>query len=144
MSTSVIRPDILAQTAYPVTDAPADFIKLDAMEVPYQFPEALRAELAAELAAAPINRYPNIAASPLPTLLRSTFALPENAQIVLGNGSDEIIQFIALLVAQANASMLAAQPRFHAQFRSHASRHPAAQTRADFPCLSQQSHRCAV
>jgi len=42
----------------------------------------------------------NIAASPLPELLRRTFALPENAQIVLGNGSDEIIQFIALLVAQ--------------------------------------------
>ena len=112
MPTSVIRPDILAQTAYPVTDAPADFIKLDAMEVPYQFPEALRAELAAELAAAPINRYPNIAASPLPELLRRTFALPENAQIVLGNGSDEIIQFIALLVAQANASMLAVEPSF--------------------------------
>ena len=112
MSTSVIRPDILAQTAYPVADVPADFIKLDAMEVPYQFPEALRAELAAELAAAPINRYPNIAASPLPELLRRTFALPENAQIVLGNGSDEIIQFIALLVAQANASMLAVEPSF--------------------------------
>ena len=48
MPTSVIRPDILAQTAYHVADAPADFIKLDAMEVPYQFPEALRAELAAE------------------------------------------------------------------------------------------------
>lgn len=112
MPTSVIRPDILAQTAYHVADAPADFIKLDAMEVPYQFPEALRAELAAELAAAPINRYPNIAASPLPELLRRTFALPENAQIVLGNGSDEIIQFIALLVAQANASMLAVEPSF--------------------------------
>ena len=112
MPTSVIRPDILAQTAYHVADAPADFIKLDAMEVPFLFPEALRAELAAELAAAPINRYPNIAASPLPELLRRTFALPENAQIVLGNGSDEIIQFIALLVAQANASMLAVEPSF--------------------------------
>lgn len=112
MPTSVIRPDILAQTAYPVADAPADFIKLDAMEVPYQFPEALRAELAAELATAPINRYPNIAASPLPELLRRTFALPENAQIVLGNGSDEIIQFITLLVAQANASVLAVEPSF--------------------------------
>ena len=112
MPTSVIRPDILAQTAYHVADAPADFIKLDAMEVPFPFPEALRAELAAELAAAPINRYPNIAASPLPELLRRTFALPENAQIVLGNGSDEIIQFIALLVAQANASMLAVEPSF--------------------------------
>ena len=112
MPTSVIRPDILAQTAYHVADAPADFIKLDAMEVPFLFPEALRAELAAELAAAPINRYPNIAASPLPELLRRTFALPENAQIVLGNGSDEIIQFIALLVAQANATMLAVEPSF--------------------------------
>ena len=112
MSLSVIRPDILAQTAYPVADVPADFIKLDAMEAPFPFPEALRAELAAELAAAPINRYPNVAASPLPVLLRSTFAIPEAAQIVLGNGSDEIIQFITLLVAQANASVLALEPSF--------------------------------
>ena len=112
MSLSVIRPDILAQTAYPVADVPADFIKLDAMEAPFPFPEALRAELAAELAAAPINRYPNVAASPLPALLRSTFAIPEAAQIVLGNGSDEIIQFITLLVAQANASVLALEPSF--------------------------------
>lgn len=72
MSTSVIRPDILAQTAYHVADAPDGFIKLDAMEVPYQFSAELRAELAHELAAAPINRYPNIVASPLPALLRST------------------------------------------------------------------------
>ena len=112
MSTSVIRPDILAQTAYHVADAPDGFIKLDAMEVPYQFSAELRAELAHELAAAPINRYPNIAASPLPALLRSTFAIPEAAQIVLGNGSDEIIQFITLLVAQANATVLAVEPSF--------------------------------
>ena len=56
MPTSVIRPDILAQTAYAVADVPADFIKLDAMEVPYPLPENLRAELAAELAVAPVNR----------------------------------------------------------------------------------------
>ena len=112
MSTSVIRPDILAQTAYAVADAPDGFIKLDAMEVSYQFSAELRAELAHELAAAPINRYPNIAASPLPALLRNTFAIPEAAQIVLGNGSDEIIQFITLLVAQANASVLALEPSF--------------------------------
>ena len=112
MSTSVIRPDILAQTAYHVADAPDGFIKLDAMEVPYRFSAELRAELAHELAAAPINRYPNIATSPLPALLRSTFAIPEAAQIVLGNGSDEIIQFITLLVAQANASVLALEPSF--------------------------------
>ena len=112
MSTSVIRPDILAQTAYHVADAPDGFIKLDAMEVPYQFSAELRAELAHELAAAPINRYPNITTSPLPALLRSTFAIPEAAQIVLGNGSDEIIQFITLLVAQANASVLALEPSF--------------------------------
>ena len=112
MSTSVIRPDILAQTAYHVADAPDGFIKLDAMEVPYQFSAELRAELAHELAAAPINRYPNIAASPLPALLRSTFAIPEAAQIVLGNGSDEIIQLITLLVAQANATVLAVEPSF--------------------------------
>ncbi|MCG7656924.1 histidinol-phosphate transaminase [Wielerella bovis] len=112
MSTHFIRPDILAQSAYQVADVPADFIKLDAMEVPYTFPEELQKQLAEQLVNTPINRYPNIASSGIQAALRQTFHIPETTAIALGNGSDELIQFLTLLVAQPNAVMLALEPSF--------------------------------
>ncbi len=112
MLNHIIRADIRAQTAYAIADIPSDFIKLDAMEVPYQFPESLQNELAKQLAAAPINRYPNPATSGLQAQLRQAFAIPETCQIALGNGSDELIQFMTLLVSQPNATMLVVEPSF--------------------------------
>lgn len=107
-----IRSDIQAMTAYPVANIPQDFIKLDAMEVPYTFPENLQQELMQALAQAPINRYPNPVVSGLPQALSDAFSIPENAQIALGNGSDELIQFLTQLIAKPNAKMLAADPCF--------------------------------
>lgn len=112
MLNHIIRPDILAQTAYQIANIPKDFIKLDAMEVPYQFPTELQNQLASQLATAPINRYPNPATSGLQNELRQAFNIPEHAQIALGNGSDELIQFLTLLVAKPNATLLALEPSF--------------------------------
>ena len=112
MLNQIIRPDIQAQTAYRVADIPSDFIKLDAMELPYQFPEVLQNELAQQLASAPINRYPNPATCGVQDALRQAFDIPETAQIALGNGSDELIQFLTLLVAKPNATLLAVEPSF--------------------------------
>lgn len=112
MPTRFIRSDILAQSAYHVADVPDDFIKLDAMEVPYTFPEHLQQAWAEQLLAAPINRYPNPATSGLQQALRDAFGIPSDAAIALGNGSDELIQFLTLLVAQPNATMLAIEPSF--------------------------------
>lgn len=112
MLNHIIRPDILAQTAYQIANIPNDFIKLDAMEVPYQFPTKLQNQLASQLATAPINRYPNPATSGLQNELRQAFNIPAHAQIALGNGSDELIQFLTLLVAKPNATLLALEPSF--------------------------------
>ena len=108
----LIRADIQAQTAYVVADVPANCIKLDAMELPYRFPESLQQELAAELAQAAINRYPNPATCGLQAALREVFPIAEQAQIALGNGSDELIQLITMLLAKPNAVMLALEPSF--------------------------------
>lgn len=112
MPTRFIRSDILAQSVYHVADVPDDFIKLDAMEVPYTFPEHLQQVWAEQLLAAPINRYPNPATSGLQQALRDAFGIPSDAAIALGNGSDELIQFLTLLVAQSDATMLAIEPSF--------------------------------
>ena len=110
-----IRDDIKAMSAYRIADLPEGFIKLDAMESPYHpfahFPE-LSNEWLRLIARAPIQLYPNPAASGLQETLRKAFDIPEAAAIALGNGSDELIQFLTLLVAQSGATMLAVEPSF--------------------------------
>ncbi len=112
MLSNLIRSDIQALKAYAVADVPADFIKLDAMELPYRFPEEMQRELAAKLAAAPMNLYPNVASCGLQGLLREAFDIPGQAEIALGNGSDELIQLLTLLLAKPGAVMLALEPSF--------------------------------
>ncbi|MDO4696731.1 MAG: histidinol-phosphate transaminase [Neisseria sp.] len=107
-----VRADIRELSAYPVADLSADWIKLDAMELPYRFPEEMAAELADELAAAPLNLYPNPATCGLQTALRQAFGIPDEAQIALGNGSDELIQLLSMLTAQKGSKMLAVEPSF--------------------------------
>ncbi len=114
-ASNFIRDDIKAMSAYRIADLPEGFIKLDAMESPYhpfaRFPE-LSNEWLRLIARAPIHLYPNPAASGLQETLRKAFDIPESAAIALGNGSDELIQFMTLLVAQSGATMLAVEPSF--------------------------------
>ncbi|MFC3874517.1 histidinol-phosphate transaminase [Neisseria musculi] len=111
----LIRPDIRALTAYRVADLPEGFIKLDAMESPYHpfaDDEALLNEWVGLLKNVPIHLYPNPATSGLQAVLREAFAVPPAAEIALGNGSDELIQLFAMLLAKPGAAMLAVEPGF--------------------------------
>lgn len=107
----LIRPEILRLAAYHVADA-RGMIKLDAMENPYRLPSEMAAELGALLAESPINRYPDPQAETLRTVLRRAFAVPEGFEILLGNGSDELIQILALAVARPGAVLLSVEPSF--------------------------------
>lgn len=110
-----IRNDIQAMTAYHVADLPEGFTKLDAMESPYhpfERSETLLNEWKETLSQAAIHLYPNPAASGLQEALRKAFDIPAAAHIALGNGSDELIQFITMLVAKPGATMLAVEPSF--------------------------------
>ncbi|MEW5756994.1 MAG: histidinol-phosphate transaminase [Pseudomonadota bacterium] len=107
----LIRPEIRAMSAYHVPDA-AGYIKLDAMENPYTWPEALRQSWLAELAHVDVNRYPDPAASQLSVRLRAAMGIPADMGLVLGNGSDELIQMLAMAVAAPGRAVLAPQPSF--------------------------------
>jgi histidinol-phosphate aminotransferase len=107
----LIRPEILALSAYHVADA-AGMVKLDAMENPYRLPEELRAELAGTLGEAPINRYPDPRAPALKARLSTAFGIPDDLGILLGNGSDEIIQILAMALAKPGAVLLSVEPSF--------------------------------
>ncbi len=104
----MIRNDIKTLAAYQVPDA-TGMIKLDAMENPFPLPDDVRQELAEKLAMAPINRYPDAHMS----ALRERIAQHEGVrpeQILIGNGSDEIIQM--LIMAVEPGSCAAPNPTF--------------------------------
>jgi histidinol-phosphate aminotransferase len=107
----LVRPEIQALKAYHVPDS-AGLIKLDAMENPYGWPEALKDEWLKVLRDVPINRYPDPAADALRAQLREALAVPAGMEVLLGNGSDELIQLIVMAVARPGAVVMAPTPTF--------------------------------
>jgi histidinol-phosphate aminotransferase len=107
----LIRPEVRALKAYHVPDA-SGLIKLDAMENPYTWPEALKQEWLEVLRDVPINRYPDPSAQALRAQLKQSLAVPAGMDVLLGNGSDELIQLILMGVARPGAVVLAPQPTF--------------------------------
>lgn len=108
---ATVRPEVRALTAYHVARADG-VIKLDANESPYALPESLRAELAAATAGVALNRYPDGPGDGVKALLRKAHSLPDEAGIVLGNGSDELLQIITTTVATAGATIVVPEPSF--------------------------------
>jgi len=107
----LIRPEIRALSAYHVQPAEG-FIKLDAMENPWSLTPALQQRLGERLAQAAYNRYPDANPQALKSLISKVFAVPDGAELLLGNGSDELIQILAQAVARPGAALLSVEPAF--------------------------------
>ncbi len=107
---SVFRKEVLAMSAYKVADA-TGMIKLDAMENPYSWPEEIKLQWLATIKDCPLNRYPDPTASQLCETLRQLNQIPDHLHILLGNGSDEIIQLL-LMALPTGATVLAPDPGF--------------------------------
>lgn len=107
----LVRPDVLASASYHVQDA-TGLIKLDAMENPHVFTAELRMQWAEYLAQLSVNRYPDAGACALKEQLRECYGIGPRYDILLGNGSDEIIQMLALALARPGALALAFEPSF--------------------------------
>jgi histidinol-phosphate aminotransferase len=108
---TIIRPEVRALAGYHVPDA-AGFIKLDAMENPYLLPADLRAELGRRLAEVALNRYPVPSYLKLKAGICARFGVPSGFDVVLGNGSDELISILATACAKPGATVLAPTPGF--------------------------------
>ncbi len=106
-----VRPEIQALTAYHVPD-PGNMIKLDAMENPYRWPEPLIDEWLDVLRRVELNRYPDPSARSLTERLKQVMQVPAGMELVLGNGSDELIQMLALAVAERGRVIMAPDPTF--------------------------------
>lgn len=108
---TLIRPEIRALAPYHVQDAEG-YLKLDAMENPYQLPAELRAQLGTRLADVALNRYPVPSYRSLKERICATQGVPPGFDLVLGNGSDELITMLSVACAQPGAKVLAPVPGF--------------------------------
>ena len=107
----LLRQEILSLQGYHVQPSPG-MIKLDAMENPYLLPEALRAAIAQATSNAAINRYPDADAQRLKKAISAVSGLSAEMDVLLGNGSDEIIQLLAMAVAKPGATLMSVEPSF--------------------------------
>lgn len=92
--TALIRPQVRSLAAYHVDETPVR-IKLDAMENPFSLPPAVRREIASLVKNTPINLYPDPSAKMLKKGIASLWKMNPD-QMILGNGSDELIQAVVL------------------------------------------------
>ena len=99
-----LRSDIKNIDAYHVPVS-KDMIKLDAMESPFGVPEDLKVEFLKCIEQSEVNRYPEADPSPLKGTLRSLMDIPDEFGILLGNGSDELIQLLALACSKDDLIM---------------------------------------
>ena len=90
-----IRQDVQSMHAYAVQDS-AGMVKLDAMENPHRLPPELQEELGKRLGALAFNRYPDGRVNDLRRALAAHANMPAGFDIMLGNGSDELISLLAL------------------------------------------------
>ncbi len=96
-----VRPEIQAMAGYTVADPS-----------PWPWPGDLEQAWLERLRGETINRYPDPEARALKAQLREALGVPEGASLILGNGSDELIQLIDLAVAGAGRTVLAPAPSF--------------------------------
>jgi len=107
----LVRPEVLAMSAYHVADA-AGMVKLDAMENPYPLPPALQRQLAERLARVALNRYPEPNPRALRELITRKMRVPAGMELLLGNGSDDLIQILTLALARPGAALMYPSPTF--------------------------------
>ena len=108
---SVLRDDVRAIEAYAVPSA-TGLIKLDAMENPFPLPPGLMQQLGNRLGRTPLNRYPMSDPKGFKERLGRAMGVPEGMQLMLGNGSDELIHLVIQACARPDAVVLAPWPAF--------------------------------
>ena len=90
----------------------AGLVKLDAMENPFPLPPELQRALGERLGRVAINRYPTGCALEVVEALSRHVGLPAGCRLMLGNGSDELIDLLSVACNVPGASILAPVPGF--------------------------------
>jgi histidinol-phosphate aminotransferase len=105
-----IRQDVQSAAGYAIQPS-AGMVKLDAMENPFGLPPELRRALGERLARAAINRYP-LGKGEVAAALTEHFDVPTGCRVMVGNGSDELIDLLSVACDVPGAAVLAPLPGF--------------------------------
>ena len=108
---ATIRQDVQGMHAYAIQPS-AGLIKLDAMENPFTLPPELQRELGERLGRVAINRYPSQCVADVGAALAAHIGLPTGCQLIVGNGSDELIDILSVACNVPGARILAPLPGF--------------------------------
>jgi histidinol-phosphate aminotransferase len=108
--TSPLRPEISGLAEYTLTQHPHR-IKLNQNENPYELPEGIKREILERLAVQQWSRYPAFVPSEQIRLL-AAFTGWNGEGILIGNGSNELLQLIFSAVLGHGTSMVISQPSF--------------------------------
>ena len=105
-----IKPEVLAQPAYEVKTTDCR-IKLNQNESPNDWPQELKADVLQRLEAAAWNRYPGLIPQRLKEKLATSLSvLPE--QVVVGKGSNEVLQALAHVTLRPADILCTLSPTF--------------------------------
>ena len=121
--TDFLRDDIDTLNEYSVLDSKG-FVKLDAMENPYEREISIKANIPLSIdsqtleyedifeANVNINRYPDANCEDLRKSLTKKYGLKKKYDSIIGNGSDELIQLICMAFLRSDNTILCPQPSF--------------------------------
>ena len=109
--TATIRQDVQSMHAYAIQPS-AGLIKLDAMENPFRLPPEMQRELGERLGRVAINRYPVQCVAEVAAALSRYVELPAGCKLIVGNGSDELIDILSVACDVPGATILAPLPGF--------------------------------
>ena len=107
----VLRADVQGMHAYAVQPS-TGMVKVDTMENPFGLPPDLRRALGERLAEVALNRYPAERGDVLRAELARHARMPEGCDLMLGNGSDELISLLTLAADVPGNTILAPLPGF--------------------------------
>jgi histidinol-phosphate aminotransferase len=105
-----IRQDVTSSAGYAIQPS-AGMVKVDMMENPFGLPPVLKRALGERLAEVAINRYP-INKAEVATALAQHFEVPMGCKVIVGNGSDELIDLLSVACNIPGATVLAPLPGF--------------------------------
>ncbi len=113
---TIVKPEVMAISGYHL--AKHDFtIKLDQNENPFGVPESLRDEILRRLSARDWSRYPDFQMQHLTARIAEYAGVPAE-QVVVGNGSNSLIQALFWVALAPGDRMVVTEPTFslYAQF----------------------------
>ncbi|HEX7534803.1 MAG TPA: histidinol-phosphate transaminase [Syntrophales bacterium] len=107
---TLIRKEVRAQEGYR-TDIMPYRIRMDANESPFSLPPLLKKKLFAEMNSVSLNRYPEPGAPLIRKRFAEYYGVADN-MIMVGNGSDELIQILCTSLVNSSSSVMVPVPTF--------------------------------